>query len=83
MKILDKFTDTELREIRRIAESGQLIEVINNKITNMKKCPICTSDVEEGKLTLHFEENNIRKKASFCGSDCLQYFLNNMTKIYK
>lgn len=81
MKILEKFNNEELKEIKNAIETGRLNEFIERRINaTTKHCPVCTSEVEEGKLTLHFEENNMRKKASFCGKDCLQYFLNNHTK---
>ena len=76
MKALHKLTEEEIIELKKSIKEGIAEEIINKhlRIAN-KKCPVCLSEVEEGKLTLHFEEGNFRKKASFCGNDCLKYFL--------
>ena len=81
MKSLHKLTEEEIIELKNSIREGKAEKLINDhlKICS-KKCPVCTSEVEEGKLTLFFEEGSFRKKASFCGNDCLKYFLDNNTK---
>lgn len=81
MKALNKLSDEEILELKDAVKDGSLMREIENRFSLAKKqCPVCTSPVKEGELTLHFEEGAFRKKASFCGKDCLQYFLNNHTK---
>ena len=81
MKILNKLTDEEVEMLMIASKNGVLESAIERRFKDKtKECPICTAPVREGRLTLHFEEGNLRKKASFCGNDCLKYFLENYTK---
>lgn len=41
-------------------------------------CPVCNNNPGKAGLTLVFGPADFRKKATFCGFDCLEYFLNKL-----
>jgi hypothetical protein len=48
-------------------------------VNNPSECPMCGSKINKfGHYNLEFG-SNIRKKASFCGIDCLQQFINELS----
>lgn len=85
MKILGSLEYSELQRLKRDLDSGGLLtqHVVNSKInevetSNRSFCASCTRSLVPDKneiYTLVFGENTIKKKASFCGMDCLHDFL--------
>ena len=48
-------------------------------VNNPAECPMCGSKIQKfGHYNLEFG-SNIRKKAAFCGIDCLQQFINELS----
>ncbi|MFA5796926.1 MAG: hypothetical protein WC916_02735 [Candidatus Woesearchaeota archaeon] len=45
-----------------------------------KQCPVCDNHVEEDCFVFIWGEPSLRKKAHFCGIDCLEYFITNVIK---
>src|SRR3989338_8758226 len=46
-----------------------------------KKCATCSAEIEPysiGNYTLLFGPEDFKKKASFCATDCLEYFLEQL-----
>lgn len=51
-----------------------------------KNCTICSSELRfynRSNYTLVFGPDDFKKKASFCGLDCLQYFINHLKDFNK
>ena len=79
----------ELLKIRKDLDSGgyHLKEFISAEITKRNKhhstfCTTCGIEIEEqnsDSTTLVFGPADFRKKATFCGKDCLEYFLKTLT----
>lgn len=56
---------------------------MNTKKTSF--CAVCGSKLDESQYvyTLVFGPDDFQKKASFCGLDCMEYFLNYLKKLNK
>jgi len=83
-KIIDDLDENELELIKRDLEAGHIEKLINQKINEKKEqdfnkvCPVCQTPIDEDSLTLIFGPKGLRRKASFCALDCLQYFVNKI-----
>lgn len=85
MKLLGSLEYSELNRLKRDLDSGALLmqHIVNSKInevetSNRAFCAGCSSTISKGKdeiYTLVFGETTIKKKASFCGMDCLNNFI--------
>ena len=71
----------ELEMIKKDLERGNIEKLIKKRQLEKlqegrtKICPVCHSDVGENNLTIIFGPEGLRKKASFCALDCLEYFI--------
>ena len=89
LKKINKGSINELKEFREFftLESPKIIEEINKKIDNLefksKKCVVCGRDIEDvdEPFVLYFGKKGFRKRAFFCGIDCLSYFLNQYREL--
>lgn len=91
-KILGTLDYSELIRIQKDLESGGLFlqQLVTQKVrevetTNRKFCASCGKDMQTEKddiYTLLFGEKTMKKKASFCGIDCLESFT-DMLKEHK
>jgi hypothetical protein len=83
-KLIESLDDNDLKLIKKDLEEGNIERLISKKLQEKKEidfnkvCPVCQSPIGEGNLTLIFGPNGLRKKASFCALDCLEYFLNRI-----
>ena len=83
-KLIESLDQEEIKLIKKDLETGNIDKLISKKLeqvreTDMNKvCPVCQSNIEEDNLTLVFGPKGLRKKASFCAIDCLEYFLNKI-----
>jgi len=78
----------ELMGIKIDLESGgfNIKKMITQKIREKekkheKKCAVCSSDIDScrsSNYTLIFGPEDFKKKATFCGMDCLEYFIAKM-----
>lgn len=84
-EILDKLEESELELFERDLKEGYVQKYIDRKKEFFKMkdkvCPVCGNNVEEDCFVLIWGEPSIRKKAHFCGMDCLEYFLQKKLKI--
>jgi hypothetical protein len=80
-KILDELDSDELEMFEKDLKEGYVQKYIDQKKEFFKIkdkiCPVCGNNVEEDCFVLVFGEPSIRKKAHFCGIDCLDYFVHN------
>lgn len=83
-KLIESLSKEDLTLVKKDLKTGNIERLINKKIQEKKQadfnkvCPVCQTQIREGSLTLTFGPNDLRKKASFCALDCLQYFLNRI-----
>jgi hypothetical protein len=85
-KALDELSDDELFEFEKDLKSGTIQRFLDQKKEYFrireKTCSTCGNSVDEDCLVLIFGDPKIgvRKKAHFCGLDCLEYFINKNVK---
>jgi len=83
-KLIENLSEEDLRLIKKDLEAGNIERLINKKLQEKREedfnkvCPVCQTPVGEENLTLIFGPKGLRKKASFCALDCLEYFLNKI-----
>ena len=62
-------------------------EKLRKKMRDFEKsCTVCSSELRfynRSNYTLVFGPDDFKKKASFCGLDCLQYFTDHLKDIHK
>lgn len=83
----------ELKEFQKEVKNGSqnLCKVVGRKLKEYEQdtsliCPICNSVIDSSKsttFTLIFGPKNLKKKASFCAFDCLQYFVSKLKELNK
>ncbi|MBW2992449.1 hypothetical protein KY345_04495 [Candidatus Woesearchaeota archaeon] len=93
-KIKEEIEDWEYHELKELQKeltsgSNDLNRIISRKIKDFEQdtgciCPVCNSVIDSSKpesFTLIFGPKNLKKKASFCAVDCLQYFISKLKKV--
>jgi hypothetical protein len=85
-KLISELDEEDLKLIQKDLEAGNLDKLISQKIREKtqadfnKVCPVCQAPTDEESITLIFGPKGLRKKASFCALDCLEYFINRIKK---
>jgi len=84
-EFLNSLDHYELVKLKQDLEKGniQFAKLIQEKIKELEKkhakcCTTCSNNLDPyntNNYTLIFGPDDFRKKASFCGLDCLEYFL--------
>ncbi|MBI2134616.1 hypothetical protein HYU09_01370 [Candidatus Woesearchaeota archaeon] len=87
-QFLDSLEHYELNALKQQVEKGKLdiVKEINGKIKQHEKqhardCTTCSNSLDPyntNNYTIMFGQEDFKKKASFCGLDCLEYFLKNL-----
>ena len=77
----------ELLQLQGELQNGWLHSAVEGRISQFENpmgvCPICERAVDEdADIVLHFGPQGLRKKARFCGQDCLEYFLAEMRQTH-
>jgi len=90
-QFLDNLEHYELLSLKQKIEKGKLdvIKEIQQKIReherkHAKDCVTCSNSLDPynvNNYTILFGTEDFKKKASFCGLDCLEYFLINIKQI--
>jgi len=81
IKFLDELNDDELHEFEKDVKSGTIQKFIEQKKEYFKvkdkSCSVCGNSVNEDCLVLVYGDprTSIRRKAHFCGTDCMEYFV--------
>ncbi|MEK6983150.1 MAG: hypothetical protein AABX33_01125 [Nanoarchaeota archaeon] len=83
--VIDILEYDELRRFKNDLDTGAIMlkklleEKIKRKLKEHEKiCATCTNDLnfyKANNYTLIFGPDDFKKKASFCGLDCLEYFI--------
>lgn len=91
--VIDSLDHSELIKIRNDLETGgvHLQNFVKKKILEREKehenyCSVCQGKLEPSStsnFTLVFGPSDLKKKASFCAIDCLNYFLRQLEEIKK
>ena len=89
-KVISDISYDELKLIKLDLQKGNIETLINNRIKqfevgNKIVCPVCNSKVNdvENAYTLIFGPKEFRRKASFCATDCLEYFIGKLNETNK
>tara|TARA_Y100000031_G_C8099479_1_gene328019 strand:+ start:404 stop:703 length:300 start_codon:yes stop_codon:yes gene_type:complete len=76
---LNELKKEDVERLERALHSGMLSQMLEKKLnelnSNLRICPVCSSDVGNEAYVMIFGPNDLRKKAAFCAQDCLEYFL--------
>jgi hypothetical protein len=79
-QFIDELSEEDLELLEREIKEGHIHKYIDRKKEFFKVkdkiCPVCGNMVQADCHVLIWGEPSVRKKAHFCGGDCLQYFLN-------
>jgi hypothetical protein len=86
--VIDSLDYHELLRMKKDLNEGgfHLKKFVDHHIKEKEKqhqlhCSACMSEIDPESVntfTLMFGSDDFKKKATFCGKDCLQYFLNNI-----
>lgn len=83
-QFLDEMDQVDLELLEKDLKEGHIQKYIDQKKDYFKLkdkvCPVCGSIVGEECFVLTWGEPTLRKKAHFCGSDCLGYYISNFIK---
>jgi len=86
IRFLDELSDEELFEFEKDIKSGTINKFIEQKKEYFKVkdklCNSCGNNVGEDCIVLIYGDPRIslRRKAHFCGTDCMEYFMNRHIK---
>ena len=90
-EVVDILDYNELMRFKGDIDSGAITlkklleERIKNKLKEHEKsCATCSSELKyysTSNYTLVFGPDDFKKKASFCGLDCLEYFIGKLKSI--
>ncbi|MBN2142736.1 hypothetical protein JW711_05405 [Candidatus Woesearchaeota archaeon] len=81
---IEHLDESELRFVKRFIEKGEALKLVDQKIVEKRSeewnriCPVCNSLISNDSITLIFGPEDFRKKASFCATDCLEYFIQKL-----
>jgi hypothetical protein len=81
-EFIDNLSDDELEWFEKDLRNGSIQKLVDQKKEYFKikdkKCSVCGNNVTEECLVLIYGDPKlgIRKKAHFCGTDCMEYFTN-------
>jgi hypothetical protein len=81
-KMINELDADELMLIKKDLDAGNIQALLNQRINEKKErdwnkvCPVCHTPLDENEgMMLTFGPKDLRKRASFCAPDCLEYFL--------
>jgi len=93
VEVMDYLDYEELMRMKQDLSLGgvNLMKVVEDKIAEeavkqQKFCCTCNSRIDPqstNNFTLEFGPTDIKRKASFCAIDCLEYFMKNLKDMRK
>jgi hypothetical protein len=91
-EVIEFLSFDELQKMKRDLESGgfHLLTLVQQKIkeqeiAHKQICSYCGNELDPNSIhnyTMVFGPYDFRKKATFCGVDCMESFLNNMKQLH-
>ena len=85
-KLIKEMPLDDLLLLKKDLDKGNIDKLLRQQIKHIQDnritlCPVCSSPVKEGEgFHLQFGPPGLRKKATFDGADCLNYFVSRMKK---
>ncbi len=85
-ELIKQLNYADLLLIQKDLDAGNISKVLKASIKKAKQkaislCPVCNNPIPEGHgFYLEFGDPSLRKKATFDGKDCMQYFLEHHIK---
>lgn len=85
-KIINQLSHEDALLIKKDLDKGNIDKLIDKRIKEaaaqrISLCPVCSTPVKEGEgIHIQFGPSDLRKKATFDGVDCLEYFLTCLKK---
>ncbi|MFW5866110.1 MAG: hypothetical protein ACOCU6_03380, partial [Nanoarchaeota archaeon] len=85
-RLIEEMPLEDLKKIKKDIDEGNMKRLIEKRLREEKRkqklsCPVCSTSVKEGEgVTLYFGSKVLRKKATFDGIDCLEYFLDRLKR---
>ena len=85
-RLIENMSEEDLKLLKKDLKERNIERLINKKLQNKREedpnqvCPVCHTPSGGENLTLIFGPEGLRKKASFCAFDCLEYFLSKVRK---
>ena len=82
--IIKSLSYEEIKALERDLNEGNIEKLIKDRLLQFEKgkriCPVCYKTIEEGDehYTLTFGPKDFKKKATFCGVDCLEFFISKV-----
>ncbi len=79
--IINNLNYEELKAIEKDFNNGNIERLIKDRLLHFEQgkkiCPVCyrTIDENDEHFTLIFGPQEFKKKANFCGLDCLEFFI--------
>lgn len=82
-KVISDLSYEDIRLLDKDLRAGNIEKLINKRIKHFEDggktlCPVCHTTIEDPEnngFKLVFGPVGFRKKASFCATDCLEYFV--------
>jgi len=89
--VIDTIEYDDLMKMKKDLDDGavHLSKLIDEKVKEEQKkheqvCTVCSKNIDQydtNNLTLLFGPDDLKKKATFCALDCLEYFINNLKEM--
>jgi hypothetical protein len=84
--IISSMNYQDIKAIEKDLYEGNIAKLVQTRkkwfenLVGEKNCPTCGNPVNENDsgYTLQFGPSDFRKKATFCGLDCLSYFIKKL-----
>ncbi len=86
-RMINEMEYDDLKLLQKDLDSGNIERLIKERLLYFEKgrkiCPVCYRTIGENDehFTLVFGPHNFKKKAHFCGLDCLGFFISKIKEI--
>ena len=86
VKLISELPYNDLILLKKDLDAGNIEKLIKQQIkikktTKTAICPVCGEEIKESEgFHLEFGPPGLRKKATFDGADCMQYFIEHQLK---
>jgi hypothetical protein len=82
--IIDNLNYKDLKALEKDLYEGNIGRLIKKNLSQLeenfpeKTCPVCGSSIKTPAYVLEFGPDDFRKRANFCGLDCLSFFVTKL-----
>lgn len=84
--IINSMNYNDLKAIEKDLYQGNIGNLIKQNLEKIesvqpeKICATCGTSLKKPAYVIEFGRDDFRRRASFCGLDCLNFFISNMNK---